>query len=743
MLSCPPPDDRAARKASKTAKSGHALIVRLRTALLPAVVLLLGACADWQPAEEASRRGDLLRNNMAVAEAALAAGQPEAARRLYLSLSDRFEHAPEPFLGLGHIAFDDRNFAAAERYFQRAAERAEEARAIRTEARLGGGRAALAQGKLDAARRHFEEAREAGRGSAGDAWAVNGLAVAATIGGDREAAEGMYREALRLSSKHPRISANFLRMLLAAGMVERASKIHAEHDASYWLDGDGEALSRMIEDARRAGHGSSPPRLFMSGLLLHLTPSTGRPANVARFDPAPTSALLLRIGAAPASAMPPISAATTANPAPARERSTPSGTSVNRGARRSAGRPTVKLVLGQSRRLHLPGEATSVLVASPEVADVQLLSPKMVYIIGKAVGRTSVTVLQDEERVRHWTVSVVLDIEPIRGILANEPELQGVRAKRAGRGVALTGEVASVAHAERALRLAAGALPKDTPIDNGLRVTGAQQVNLEVQIAEVQRSVTEDFGINWEAFRVRGDDFLGFRIGRLLPGLGGGAGAAPFPGGLRATIDGEVAPGLGFSSTAARTRVAGMVDALATAGLANVLARPNVTAVSGESASIFSGGEYPLPTGFEDGVIVFEYKKYGILLDFVPTVIDTGRIVLNVRPEVSEPSLNQAVQVVGVNVPVINVRRAETTVEVGDGESIVIAGLFRNASNTREAGLPGLKDIPVLGALFGHRSVRSDELELIVIVTARLVPAGKPLRGAETPSPPRVDGYHY
>jgi len=99
--------------------------------------------------------------------------------------------------------------------------------------------------------------------------------------------------------------------------------------------------------------------------------------------------------------------------------------------------------------------------------------------------------------------------------------------------------------------------------------------------------------------------------------------------------------------------------------------------------------------------------------------------------------------VVGVNVPVINVRRAETTVEVGDGESIVIAGLFRNASNTREAGLPGLKDIPVLGALFGHRSVRSDELELIVIVTARLVPAGKPLRGAETPSPPRVDGYHY
>ena len=383
-------------------------------------------------------------------------------------------------------------------------------------------------------------------------------------------------------------------------------------------------------------------------------------------------------------------------------------------------------------------------MASPEIADVQLLSPRMIYIIGKAVGRTTVAVVQEDERVRHWTVSVVLDIEPIREILASEPELQTVRAKRVGRGVALTGEVASAALSERALRLAAGALPKDTPIENGLRVTGAQQVNLEVQIAEVQRSVTEDLGINWEAFRLRGDDFLGFRIGRFLPlGLGGGTGSAPFPGGLRATVDGEVAPGLAFSRTTAATRVAGMVDALARAGLANVLARPNITAVSGESASFFSGGEYPLPTGFDDGVIVFEYKKYGILLDFVPTVIDTGRIVMKVRPEVSEPSLNQAVQVVGVNVPVINVRRAETTVEVGDGESIVIAGLFRNASNTREAGVPGLKDIPVLGALFGHRSVRSEELELIVIVTARLVTAGKSPRNAEAAPPPRVDRYHY
>ena len=127
----------------------------------------------------------------------------------------------------------------------------------------------------------------------------------------------------------------------------------------------------------------------------------------------------------------------------------------------------------------------------------------------------------------------------------------------------------------------------------------------------------------------------------------------------------------------------------------------------------------------------------------MPTVIDTGRIVLNVRPEVSEPSLNQSVQIVGVSIPVINVRRAETTVEVGNGESIVIAGLFRNASNTREVGLPLLKDLPVFGPLFGHRSIRSEELELIVIVTAKLVHAGAVPDDAEAPAPRRLHGYFY
>ena len=391
------------------------------------------------------------------------------------------------------------------------------------------------------------------------------------------------------------------------------------------------------------------------------------------------------------------------------------------------------LTLGQGRRLPMDRAASAVSVASPEVADVQLLAPNVLYVIARGVGRTSVAVLVGEEWSEERIVAVTLDLDPLRAVLAADGEMQGVQARPLARGVALTGEVGSAEIADRALRLAATTLAEDVPIENALRIASPQQVNLEVQIAEVNRSVTESLGVNWEAFRLRGDEGFGFRVGRVLAPTPGRV-LAPIPGVPRelrsslsfpgAIFDGQPSASLSFGRHTGRTRIGAMVDALAVAGLANVLARPNVTAVSGEPASFFSGGEFPLPTGFEDGVLVFEYKKYGVLLDFVPTVVDTGRIVLAVRPEVSEPSTSQSVTVAaGVAVPVINVRRAETTVEVGDGESIVIAGLFRNRTNTVESGVPGLKDVPVLGTLFGHTSNRSDEVELIVIVTARLVRA--------------------
>ena len=778
-----------------------------------AALTVLAACSGAPARNDVPASGEMLESSLSVAAAALAAGQPEVARRLYLSLAERFADAPEPMLGLAYIAFHSGDLPAAEERFQEAAARARKASPTRAEAWLGAGRAALARNRVSAAREHFERARKDARDTPSAPWIANGLAVVAAIESDYREAESEYAEALRLSPGDPRITANLVRTLVRANRIEDAARAHADRPVSFWADDDGRTLLDLIEEARHerrrrgaADGGETRPGIawdpfcieqggdwpnlqgaggarvasahgFAPGLALRLS-AFGPPAeragdgvgSLGEDAPLPVSDYVLRLAEWPGPRAPlqvaschgtasvpspnsniakqggPQQAALVSVEAAAdeRQRSNPESRAVEEGMLDHRAPTTLTLGIGQNRRLRLAHRATSVVVAAPEIADVQLSSPNMLHILGRGAGRTSVSVLSDDW-VEEQMVLVVVDLDPLRSVLAGEPGLEDVQARQLARGVELNGKVASAEAADRALRLAATTLPEGTPIQNDLRITTPQQVNLEVQIAEVNRSVTEDLGINWESFGVKNAERFGFRIGRVMPSSPGeGFGLDAFP---PTTIAGrDIASSLFFGSKGPLGQFRAMIDALATAGLANVLARPNVTAVSGEAASFFSGGEYPLPTGFEDGVIIFEYKKYGVLLDFVPTVVDANRIVLTVRPEVSEPSLNQSVQIVGVDIPVINVRRAETTVEVGDGESIVIAGLFRNASNTVETGVTGLKDMPVLGTLFGKTSIRSDELELIVIVTARLVHARTDLQDASAPPPSasrRINGYHY
>ena len=404
---------------------------------------------------------------------------------------------------------------------------------------------------------------------------------------------------------------------------------------------------------------------------------------------------------------------------------------------------SVQIPVSQSQLFRLDTPAASVFVANPDIADVQLVSSGVLFVVAKAAGRTSVAALDaDSELVGEWTIATVLDIQPARAALEGVSALKNVVVRQLNRGIELSGTVTSIAEADLALRLATTALPEETPVENRISVTGKQQVNLEVQIAEVQRSVSETLGFNWEVVPdIGGGRLLGLQVGRFLFDEATGRYLARLlPEGQAASLVGStgVSPG--------RTTVSGLIDALASAGLATVLARPNVTAVSGETASFFSGGEYPLPAGFEDGAIIFEYKKYGVLLDFVPTIIDSGRIMLTVRPEVSQRSDTDSLKVTGIDIPVINVRRAETTVEVGDGESIVIAGLYRDQSEAVETGLPVVKDIPLLGMLFGSQSVRSNATELIVVVTARLTTATTMPRTTDRDRQlpgRRLRGYHY
>ena len=222
----------------------------LRVLVSAAFLVSLLACAAGRGKDPPGRE-ELLRSSLPVAAAALGAGQTEVARRIYLSLADRYEDAPEPALGLGYVAFQKGDFPAAERRFLHAAERAAEMPATLAEALLGAGRAALAQGRTPAARLHFERARESGRGTRTAAWIENGLAVAAALDADHEAAEAHYLEALRLSSGHPRITANYVRMLIAAGRIDDAARTYAGRPPSWWEGEDGRTLSLLIEESRR------------------------------------------------------------------------------------------------------------------------------------------------------------------------------------------------------------------------------------------------------------------------------------------------------------------------------------------------------------------------------------------------------------------------------------------------------------------------------------------------------------
>ena len=891
----------------------------MRAAVAAALLASVAACSGFSERSEAPGTEESLRSNLSVASAALAAGQPEVARRLYRSLAERYEDAPEPVLGLGNIALQAQDPGEAHDRFLEAAALAQDRPATRAEALLGAGRAKLAQGDTQAARKLLLQARALARDSSSEVWIENGLAVAAVLDGDYAKAEAHYARALSRPSPRPRITANFVRMLIASGRIDEAARVYAAHEPSYWTDGDRPALQSLIEQGR-GQHADPPlaggpdPRLLLrwpagASLPEFLSGGTNGAVRIVLAGP---MVLALRLDGEPgpwrfpaSEATVPVSGSSAAHSA--------DGDSAGPSASLAPASPSIpdprldevalrdampaetwSVLLGRSRQWRLNSAAKAVAAASPEIADVQLLAPDVLYVIGKRPGATSVSVLGDNGVVEKRDVSVVLDVQPLRALLAGEPELNGVsvyaldrgvaltgevdtaaaadralglavasfpeqipvqnnlrvgldlqslralmveesglhgvRVQRVARGVALTGEVGAAEAAERAHRLAVASLPEDMLVENNLRVVpdveplrtllandpelsgvsvqalargvalggevgspaaadlalrfaaaslpeqtlvennmsiaGPQQVNLEVQIAEVQRSVAEDFGFNWEVFGHSNDPLgFGFRIGRPVPDGYALAGPerifGPNPvlppnagvddqgtvntGVPETTVEGQLSPTLILQRAWDNVGVTGMIDALSRAGLANVLARPNITAISGETASFFSGGEYPLPTGFDDGVIVFEYKKYGVLLDFIPTVIDKSRIQLTVRPEVSEPSQNQSVQVVaGVNVPVMNVRRAETTVEMGDGESIVIAGLFRNAWNEVESGVPFLKDLPLLGRAFGHTSTRSAELELIVTVTARLTQAAQvPDFSNEPVTSGRAGNYYY
>ncbi|BAI70766.1 pilus assembly protein [Azospirillum sp. B510] len=378
---------------------------------------------------------------------------------------------------------------------------------------------------------------------------------------------------------------------------------------------------------------------------------------------------------------------------------------------------TMTLDVGTSEMVRLSAPATNVYVADPEIADVQAASGTVIFVLGRKPGRTTVYALTEGDRVvLHRDIRVIHSLAPLREqITARFPGMP-VTVTSAPNRLIVTGEVPTPAIAESVMELVNGFARPDDKVVNQMAVTGPVQVTLRVQVAEVARSVTQELGFNWEGAVKIGDFAIAPGFGRDFLNATSGA--------IQRSATGASSLAGILKSSNGKANIAGIVDAMQDQGLVTLLAQPNLVAMSGKPAMFLAGGEFPIPVSAGDSgsnKIQVEFKQYGVALNFVPTVLAPDRIALTVRPEVSELTDVGAVTVNGLTIPALTVRRVETSVELGSGESFAIGGLLQNSNRSSLKKFPGLGDLPVLGELFRSRRFINNETELVVIVTPYVV----------------------
>lgn len=381
----------------------------------------------------------------------------------------------------------------------------------------------------------------------------------------------------------------------------------------------------------------------------------------------------------------------------------------------------VTLNVREGRAIRLPAPAEAVFVADPAVADVQAQSPTLLYLFGKRAGTTTLfAVSGDQQVVLGREVVVRHDLDGLRDVLESAAPRAGLDLQSVSGGLILSGTVESATEAEE-LRLIAGRyLGEEETLINRLRVGSPTQVSLHVRVAEVSRETARLFGVNWDALFSPGDFVFGLATGRPIGPGGTLANRLLSAGGTAGTLFGSFESG--------QVNVSTLIDALENEGLVTVLAEPNLTALSGETASFLAGGEFPIPVGADENEIQIEFKQFGVSLAFTPTVLSPDRISLRVRPEVSEISEKGAIRLRDLVIPALATRRAETTIELASGQSFAIGGLISNDTRSSVQKLPGLGDLPVLGTLFRSTSFQRNQTELVIIVTPYLVQPTAPDR---------------
>ena len=386
---------------------------------------------------------------------------------------------------------------------------------------------------------------------------------------------------------------------------------------------------------------------------------------------------------------------------------------------------SLEITLGKSVIVESPVPITRASLANPAVADVVVLSPRQIYVTGAGVGITNLTLWQSESEVyKIYGISVHPDMSQLKEqFYTLFPEETGLRVSTTHDHITVSGTVSSTTRMSHVLSVAEAYAP--SKVVNLLQVGGVQQVMLEVRVAELTRDLIRRLGINIGYLAGGSDTWATTTLGEISAIANQGV----FSPGSIAGLGAKAAP-WGYVPVAANAIVrfttggddwTVFFDALKENGLAKILAEPTLVALSGQEASFLAGGEFPVPVPQALGTTTIIFKKFGVGLNFTPTVLGGSVISMRVAPEVSELDFANAIVLNGFIIPSITTRRASTVVELRDGQSFAIAGLIRSSVRERLSKYPVLGDVPILGTLFRSSEFQKSETELIILVTPHLV----------------------
>jgi pilus assembly protein CpaC len=378
----------------------------------------------------------------------------------------------------------------------------------------------------------------------------------------------------------------------------------------------------------------------------------------------------------------------------------------------------VKISIGKSESVRTEGAISEVIVSDPEIADAIPLTDRSLSILGKKIGTARVSTYGEGKKlVGVYDVEVSYDTSRLGSELAQRFPNARFRVSSVNGRIMLGGTVPDSVTLDKAMTIAK---QFGADVINSVRVNSPQQVMLEVRFVEASRSASRDLGVNWQVVQQQLTN-TGSNGISLAAGIAGTTtGAAPFASFLGSMLGNGVKADV-------------LVKALEERGIVRRLAEPNLIALSGDTASFLAGGEFPIPVASNLGSVTVEFKKYGVGLAFTPTVLDDGLINLKIEPEVSQIDPTTVITLNGVTIPALIVRRANTTVELRDGQSFAIAGLLQAINTTDQSQLPWLADVPILGALARSAAYQKKETDLVIIVTPRLVRPARPGDVLRTP----------